>query len=139
MTDLEQLILSLLPVLAQVESNGNVLAVGDGGRAIGIYQIHQDYWLDGIRFLERKHKRKYDWAYQDAIVKTKSDAVVSAYLEHYGKAYKRKTGKHPTAEVLCRIHNSGPTGYKKKCSIQYWNKCKRLIPAAAAESPAGSK
>jgi hypothetical protein len=133
MTDLQQLILSLLPVLAQVESNNNPNAVGDGGKAIGIYQIHAEYWEDGCNF------KQVDWPYDWAKRPNKSAEIVTAYLMYYGMVYEKRTGKKATAEVLCRIHNGGPSGWKKKATVKYWNKCKRLIPAAAAERPAGSK
>lgn len=32
----------------RVESNGNIDAVGDGGLAIGPFQIHNVYWLDAV-------------------------------------------------------------------------------------------
>ena len=33
-----------------VESRGDVNAVGNGGRAIGPFQIHQGYWVDAIEY-----------------------------------------------------------------------------------------
>lgn len=121
MSDLQNLILSLLPVLAQVESNHNRLAVGDNGKAIGLYQIHADYWQDGCKFLG------VEWPYHRAFRTTCSDEIVTAYLTHYGKAYEKKTGSTATLEVLCRIHNGGPDGWKKKSTVKYWNKCKKVM------------
>jgi len=118
---MKELILSLLPILAQVESNNNPNAVGDNGKALGLYQIHAGYWEDGCNFLE------VDWPYGWAKKPKYASQIVTAYLMYYGDLYEKKTGKKATAEVLCRIHNSGPLGYKKKCSIPYWKKCKKAM------------
>ena len=48
--DLGDNIDKLLPALALVESRNDPKAVGDGGDAIGIYQIHQSYWQDAVDF-----------------------------------------------------------------------------------------
>ena len=37
----------LLDAIARIESHGDPNAVGDGGRALGVYQIHRVYWEDG--------------------------------------------------------------------------------------------
>jgi hypothetical protein len=49
------------------------------------------------------------------------------YLNHYGKVYEKKTGKKATCEVLSRIHNGGPNGYKNPKTIKYWNKVKAIL------------
>lgn len=37
---------ALLAAVAQVESAGNPLAQGDGGRALGAFQVHAAAWMD---------------------------------------------------------------------------------------------
>lgn len=115
---LVKLISTLLPILAHVESGHNPHAIGDGGDAIGIYQIHREYWRDGC------HIMGVNWPYSEARNPAKAARVVSAYLGHYGALYERQTGRRATLEVLCRIHNGGPDGWKKRATLTYWGKCR---------------
>jgi hypothetical protein len=98
----------LLDAIAQVESRSDPSAVGDHGRAAGVYQIHRRYWQDGTRILG------VDWPYRDARNPHKARQVVRAYLSHYGK------GKNLIA--LARIHNGGPQGDEKKATRDYAKK-----------------
>jgi soluble lytic murein transglycosylase-like protein len=95
----------LLDAIARVESRRDPNAVGDHGRAVGIYQIHRRYWQDGTRILG------VDWPYRDARNPHKARQVVRAYLSHYGK------GK--SLMDLARIHNGGPQGDEKKATLSY--------------------
>lgn len=103
---------AVLKAMIYVESRGDPLAVGDGGRAIGVLQIHKDYWRDATGFLG------VDWPYSDARDPVKAAAAVRAYCEHYAKAYNRPW----TAETISRIHNGGPLGWKKRATIRYYRK-----------------
>jgi len=111
---------ALLDAIAHVESNGNARAVGDGGRAIGTYQIHKYYWRDGTRFLG------VDWSYDQAKDPAKAREVVRAYLLHYGK------GK--TLLQMARIHNGGPRGYRKKATLQYAHKIAKVLDSNSDKS-----
>lgn len=95
----------LLDAIARLESESNPDAVGDSGRAIGMYQIHRRYWRDGMRILNVK------WDYNLAFDAQKSRQVVKAYLLYYGR------GK--SLLDMARIHNGGPKGYKKKATLAY--------------------
>jgi soluble lytic murein transglycosylase-like protein len=103
----------LLDAIAKVESRSNPDAVGDGGRAIGSYQIHRLYWIDGTRFLG------VDWSYDQATDPTKARAVVRAYLSHYGR------GRSLLDKA--RIHNGGPRGHRKKATLAYARKIARAL------------
>lgn len=103
----------LLDAIARVESNRNALAVGDGGRALGVYQIHEMYWKDGTRFLG------VDWSYDQAKDPAKARQVVRAYLLHYGQ------GKSLLQKA--RIHNGGPAGHRKKATVSYARKIARIL------------
>lgn len=103
----------LLDAIARVESNGNARAVGDGGRALGPYQIHESYWKDGTRFLG------VDWSYDCAKDPAKARRVVRAYLLHYGK------GRSLLEKA--RIHNGGPRGHRKKATLKYARKIARVL------------
>ena len=106
----------LLDAIAKVESRNDPDAVGDGGRAIGVYQIHRLYWKDGIRILD------VEWPYKEARDPRKARRVVTAYLRHYGK------GK--SLLDMARIHNGGPRGYRKKATLKYARKVQAAMEAA---------
>lgn len=40
---------NLFDAILKVESGGDLDAVGDGGKAIGPFQIHEDYWTDAVK------------------------------------------------------------------------------------------
>ena len=98
----------LLDAIARIESHGNPNAVGDGGRALGAYQIHRVYWEEGTDLLG------VDWPHRDAADPNKARRVVKAYLLHYGR------GK--SLLEMARIHNGGPHGDKKKATLPYARK-----------------
>ena len=118
---MENLLIVLIPLLIQVESGGNDYPSGsnDNGRAKGALQIHRAYWQDGTDALG------VNWPYEDAHTRSKAIKVCKAYLTRYGKNYERKTGKKCTLEVLARIHNGGPNGWKKESTLPYWGKVKK--------------
>jgi hypothetical protein len=110
--DAEELEL-LLDAIAEVESNGNPNAVGDDGKALGMYQIHRAYWKDGTRLLD------VAWEYAHAKDPHKARTVVRAYLLHYGR------GK--SLLDMARIHNGGPRGHRKKATLRYARRVAALL------------
>ena len=106
-------ILILISCLIAVESGGDPEAVGDNGKAIGILQIHDIC----IRDVNRIYKTKYQWP-RDARDPKKARYICYLYLSHYGK------GK--SIEARARIWNGGPRGYKKKATLPYWEKVKKI-------------
>ena len=122
----------VLVVLMMVESGGDPNALGDprteGGETVykarGAFQIWEVYWEDGCRILGREAVG--EWSYEKGSMDPeKSKVIVRAYLTHYGKRYTRITGKPPTFEVYCRMHNGGPNGFRKRSTRAYWEKAKR--------------
>ena len=104
-----------LDAICAVESqNGRDTRDGDGGAAIGPYQIHRAYWVDGTLFLGVR------WPYSDARDPVKARRVVRAYLEHYQAA----SGYPATPETYARLHNGGPNGPRKATTRGYWAKIK---------------
>tara|TARA_Y100000052_G_scaffold24834_1_gene27770 strand:- start:223 stop:651 length:429 start_codon:yes stop_codon:yes gene_type:complete len=108
-----------------VESNNNPDAVGDGGKAIGMYQIHDKYWLDGVRFTP-----SIGGEYKDCFNPEYAEKIVRSYMRRY--CNKRRLGHEPTIRDYCIIHNGGPnahkaTGQKKKNLDKYWAKCKEVL------------
>jgi len=110
----------LLSQIVHVESRGKDDAVGDGGKAIGAYQIWESYYNDAVQYdpsLSENGK-----TYQDVTDRDYATKVVEAYMSRY--ATKKRLGREPTAEDLARIHNGGPNGYKKDATKKYWEKVK---------------
>ena len=112
---------SLIDALIQVESNGDVNAVGDNGKAYGCLQI----WDVVIQDVNRVYRTNYK--HKDAFSKSKAEQICRLYLTHWGKHYERTTHKKVTYEILARIWNGGPKGYKKKQTIAYWNKVRKEL------------
>lgn len=112
----------LLPFfeMAAVESRHNPFAVGDSGRAIGMYQIHHAYWKDSG--MPGRWEDCRDPAY--------SQRVVMAYWKRYCPDALRRGD----LEVLCRVHNGGPQGYKKPHTVGYWQRI-QAVSITAALSP----
>ncbi len=104
----------LLKALHQVESSGRYGAIiGDGGRALGPFQIHKGYWQDATDY-DKSIKGKYsDCADYDYSVK-----VINAYIKRYAKSAVATRN----FEKIARIHNGGPLGYTNKNTLKYWKK-----------------
>lgn len=97
---------------------------GDSGKAIGPFQIHRLYWIDGTKALG------VDWPFTDACRLDRSQKVVCSYLLHY---YKRQQPLIPYSRLLeffCRTHNGGPFGFSKPCTLPYWLKCQQVLKGA---------
>ena len=125
----------LIAALIVIESGGDVNAVGDNGEARGILQIHSSYWQDGAEELVRTGKWKQPKPYLLFVGDVATSKVICrAYLTRWGRYYRRKTGKMPTMEILARIHNGGPNGWKKKATLPYWRKVQAQIRAKTNES-----
>jgi len=108
--------LKIILALIAIETGGGIKP-GDGGRAIGPLQIHKIYVDDVNRILGHRRYR-----YEDRESKKLSIQMTGVYLSHYGARYKDQTGLEPSHEVLARIHNGGPNGWKKVSTLKYWSK-----------------
>ena len=106
----------LLPALVAVESGGRADAVGDGGLAVGVLQIHPITVKDCNRILGK------DWfSLNDRFNPSRSRAMARVYFHHYGKNW--------TVEQAARCWNGGPSGWKKPATLNYWEKVKRELDA----------
>ena len=104
---------SLLDAMYVVESNSGKNLVGDGGKAIGPYQIWYVYWQDAVEF-----DKTIGGKYKDCMGKVYSEQIVRAY-------WKRYASKSTTLEQLARIHNGGPKGGSNPKTVKYWNKIQK--------------
>jgi hypothetical protein len=111
---------TLLYAIRIVESHNDANALGDRGKAIGTYQIHRSFWIDGTAILS------VDWQYSDAKDARKAEQVVRAYLQRYGK------GK--SLLDVARIYNGGPQGDRKHATLEYARKISRIIRADPPKS-----
>lgn len=107
---------ALLAALLAVESGGNDLAVGDGGRARGALQIHAAVVQD----VNRLHGTTYRHA--DMHDRAKAVRVASLYLATYAP------GASP--EVQARTWNGGPRGATKTATLGYWAKVRSQMGGA---------
>lgn len=116
----------LIPVLIQVESGGDLEAVGDNGKAIGVLQL----WNIYIQDVNRVYKTKY--SHSDAKYYYNSIEIAVRYLTFWGKQYEKRTGKEATLEILAKLHNGGPYADKSKGQKlvnvnNYWKKVKKEL------------
>lgn len=106
----------ILDAIRQVESSGRANPPdGDGGKAIGPFQIHRIYWHDAIDYdpdLGGNYEQCRDLGY--------ATRIVHAYMQRWVPSAWR-TGN---AEMIARVHNGGPEGPKKNATLGYWHRVK---------------
>lgn len=104
-------------VIRQVESRGDTLAVGDGGKALGVVQIHK-IAIDDVNRIYGT-----DFKHSDAFSEKKSKKIFLLYIKAGIKRFRRLMGREPTEEVIVRFWNGGIyKGHLKKSTIKYYNK-----------------
>ncbi len=105
-----------LDAIRTVETGGMVNdgrgAVGDGGDAIGPYQIHAVYFRDAVEYDKSLSTHKYE----DCLLnKELSERVVKAYIKRY-------LPKDHAESSAARICNGGPKGFKRSSTLGYLKK-----------------
>lgn len=108
----------LLDAIALVESNNRANAVGDGGSAVGAYQIRPIFLRDVNRILGWS---KYELA--DRFDPVKSRAMARVYLDHYGRGL--------TMIDQARHYNGGPRGHLKRATEPFARKIQAALDAAS--------
>jgi hypothetical protein len=105
--------------ISKVESNHNDNAVGDGGKAIGRYQIWKVYWQDAVERLDKDLCGQYN----DVKNKEYAELIMRLYWQRYvPEAYYSRNW-----EVLARVHNGGPKGHRRDTTIHYWKKVQKCL------------
>ena len=95
---------SFLKALAMVESRGNPqVRAGDGGRAVGLYQIHDIYRREANRILGRQR-----YSSGDRKDPGKAEQMVKIVLTHWAK-YHTHRGRNIGPAELCSLHRQ-PNG-----------------------------
>ena len=112
----------ILDAIEAVETGGHAdpaNAIGDGGKAIGPYQIWATYWQDAVEHDPSlvANGETYDSVRDRAYARR----VVMAYWSRYAKSW--------DSETLARVHNGGPKGATKRATIGYWAKVRAKLGA----------
>ena len=91
---------------------------GDGGLAIGPYQIHEVYWRDALA-----SEPSIGGTYQDCRDRAYAERVIRAYmLRHAPDAW-----ASGDAEIIARTHNGGPSGPDKASTAGYWERVRAVL------------
>ena len=88
----------LWEAVCTVESGGNALAIGDGGRAAGVAQI----WAITVKDVNRFAGTRY--TLNDRFDVEKSRAIFQLYTNHYAKGR--------SDEIKAKIWNGGPNAMR---------------------------
>ena len=88
----------LWEAVCAVESGGNALAIGDGGRAAGVAQI----WAITVKDVNRFAGTRY--TLNDRFDVEKSRAIFQLYTNHYAKGR--------SDEIKAKIWNGGPNAMR---------------------------
>ena len=106
----------LLAAIEQVESGGRADAVGDGGKAVGILQIHPCVVADcnAVAGYER-------FTLADRLDPEKSREMFAVYIGRWCP--------DGTDEQKARTWNGGPRGASKPATVGYWRRVKAAMEA----------
>lgn len=106
---------------AAVESRGNPRAYCRRDGSSGIVQIRTDC-LNDINRIAKARGLKVRFKPSDRFDPVKARRMWQLYLEYYAAKYEHDTGRPCTYEVLARIWNGGPCGWKKASTVNYWGR-----------------
>jgi hypothetical protein len=107
--------------IGQIETNNTDNVVGDGGRAIGRYQIH-DICVKGSGL-----KDLLNYQHKDMADSIKAEHVFWATMGVHCYTYAQKYGSYPSYEELARMWNGGPNGYQMEATLGYLKKFKQAL------------
>lgn len=106
-------------------------------KAFGLLQVRKPYIDDVAKIVGPKMMLKM-WGKsklttEDMKDKKKAVWATKVYLAYYGRQYELDTGKKVTAEVYARIHNGGPSGWRRWVTKSYWKRVKsRMVESFMA-------
>ena len=112
-------IADILHAIHMVESGGRSVAPdGDGGLAIGPFQIHRAYWADAM-----KQEPELGGVYEDCRKLDYAERVVRAYMQRHAAT----AWSLGDAQTIARIHNGGPQGKDRAATLGYWQRVRRHL------------
>ncbi len=104
-------------LLKYTETDLNLDAVGDKGKAFGVLQIHDIC----VRDVNRLYKT--DYTHKQMFKEKLATEVTLLYLRAGIKRFKRLYKKNPTEEQVVRMHNGGIyKGYKIAETLRYYKR-----------------
>lgn len=110
----------ILAAIRFVESSNRAdVPDGDGGKAIGPYQIWFVYWQDAIAA-----EPSLGGTYQDCRDREYAERVIGAYMRRWVP----DAWRAGEAEVLARVHNGGPRGPQNPKTDGYWRRVRGQLP-----------
>ncbi len=110
----------ILDAIRFVESSGRESPPdGDGGKAIGPYQIWHVYWQDAVTA-----EPSIGGSYEDCRDRDYAERVVAAYMRRWVP----EAWKAGDAEMIARVHNGGPRGFENRKTDRYWDKVRSRLP-----------
>lgn len=98
--------------LATVESSGNPRAIGDGGRAVGLYQFHRSAWEDTSRL--RRASGQPQYPYKDAHDPAKARAYAQTFCDSLETRLQARLGRSPTDGEVYAAWNLGFVGFSRR-------------------------
>jgi hypothetical protein len=92
---------------------------GDGGMAIGPYQIHRAFWQDAVDF-----DPSIGGAYPDCRRRDYAERIIAAYMQRWVPV----AWANGEAEIIARTHNGGPRGASIQATVAYWHRVRARLP-----------
>jgi hypothetical protein len=115
----------VLAAIRYVESNNDPnVKDGDGGKAIGVYQIWEDYWKDAAEY------GNMPGTYQDCRKPKYADKTVRNFMARYCTS--KRLGRKPMLRDISFMHVGGPkapwaTGKKLENCETHWAKVQKVL------------
>ena len=97
-----------LDSIARIESSGRSQIVGDGGRALGLFQMHRAAWNDACQRLG------VSWPHSSAIDPKRARTVAANHLAWLCAQFEKETGRKPNASETYALWNLGIEGFKRR-------------------------
>lgn len=118
---------TLWNAVVQVESHGDLNPKTNDRDSRGIVQIRVKTVIDCNRIAKLAGDVRR-WTLDDRLSVEKSCEMFGVYLGFYGARYckRYKVGRVPF-EVLARIWNGGPDGWRKQTTDDYWAKVRKEL------------
>jgi hypothetical protein len=110
-------LLDIAETLKQVESNNTPEAIGDGGLAFGVLQIHEPCIMD----VNKHYGTTY--THEDAKDPQIAEDIFVKYIDLGIKLYKLRCGTEPNEYDIVRMWNGGIyRGYEYESTVPYLEK-----------------
>jgi len=111
------------------ESRGNAQAVGDGGLAVGIAQIHPICVADTNRIC-RLLGLADRFTLADRLSPKRSRRIFDIYTSFYALRWRLRSGRgEAPLSILARIWNGGPDGPEDAAALAYWHRVRGHLAA----------